>query len=257
MVNYVPAFLFFIDCQGNIMMRCRTILSKPGGLFFAPILAIVFAAIMPGPVQADVQAGINAAKRGNYKMAHAEFLREAKRGNPHAQVLVAELYHKGRGVTQDYRTAADWYQKAAEQNHVVAQYMIGDYYRRGFGVDRSYEQAVEWYRRAAGQNLPLAQYALGIHYRDGLGVDKDQNAATELFEKAARNGLLEAQINLAIRYWRGDVVEQDRILAYAWMRKAAGQGNIGAVQRLKSFENDMSEDEVAEGKRRSLTLTSP
>ncbi len=257
MVNYMLVFPHLIDAQGNSMRRHPTVLSRLTGFLPAALLVTLFVAIATLPVRADVQAGLNAAKRGNYKMAHTEFLREAKRGNPHAQVLLAELYHKGRGVAQDYGTAAEWYRKAADQNHVVAQYMIGDYHRRGLGVDRSYEQAVEWYHRAAAQNLPLAQYALGIHYRDGLGVEKDQAAATEWFERAARNGLLEAQINLAIRYWRGDVVEQNRILAYAWMRKAAGQGNIGAVQRLKDFENDMSEDEVTEGKRLSLGLTSP
>lgn len=220
-------------------------------------LAAAMASLIVAPVfspNADVEAGINAARHGNFKMAHAEFLREAGLGNPHAQVLVGELYHKGRGVEQSYAQAAIWYQRAAEWGHPVAQYMLGGYYRRGLGIDRDPTRAFQWYQRAADQNLALAQYTLAIHYRDGIGVPADQNAASAWFEKAARQGLAEAQINLGLRYWRGNNVPEDKFLTYAWMRKAVGQGDVSAVQTLREFEKSMSEEDVPAGKNLSLTL---
>lgn len=221
------------------------------------VLAAAFIALMAvtiNPTRADVQAGIDAARGGNFNMAHAEFLREAKLGNPHAQALLGELYHKGRGVEQSYAEAARWYHQAAVRGHAVAQYMLGDYYRRGLGVDRDASQSFQWYLRAADQNLALAQYAIAIHYRDGIGVTSDQNAANTWFEKAARQGLTQAQINLGIRYWRGEHVPKNRILAYAWMRKAAGQGDISAVQTLKEYEKSMSDEDVRKGRDLSLTF---
>ncbi len=221
-------------------------------VFAAAIMALVIAPIFSS--NADVEAGITAARHGNFKMAQAEFLREARLGNPHAQVLLGELYHKGRGVEQSYAEAAKWYRQAAVGGHPVAQYMMGDYYRRGLGVDRDLSQAFGWYQQAANQDLALAQYALAIHYRDGIGVPADQENATRWFEKAARQGLAEAQINLGIRFWRGKQVQEDKILAYAWMRKAAGQGEISAVQTLREFEKKLSQEEVQAGKDLSLTL---
>lgn len=221
------------------------------------VLAATLTALTAAPISAsnaDVQAGIDAARSGNFNMAHTEFLREAKLGNPHAQALPGELYHMGRGVEQSYAQAASWYHQAAARGHVAAQYILGDYDRRGLGVERDVSQAFQWYQRAADQNLAPAQYAVAIRYRDGIGVEADQEAATTWLEKAARQGLSPAQINLGIRYRRGNHVPRDKILACAWMRRAAGQGDMSTVQTLKELKNGISEKDVPSARDLSLTL---
>ena len=35
------------------------------------------------------------------------------------------MYSQGKGVAQDYATAASWYRKAAEQGYASAQYNLG------------------------------------------------------------------------------------------------------------------------------------
>ena len=61
----------------------------------------------------------------------------------------------GKGTTQNYEKAFEWYLKAAEQGHAKAQYMLGCCY---FMLD--YTQAVHWWRKAAEQGLAEAQEAL-------------------------------------------------------------------------------------------------
>ena len=44
------------------------------------------------------------------------------------------MYHKGKGVLQDYNIATKWYQLAAEQGNAQAQFYLGVMYHRGAGV---------------------------------------------------------------------------------------------------------------------------
>ena len=66
------------------------------------------------------------------------------------------MYYVGRGVTQDYATAAGWLRKAAEQGLPFAQTLLGFIYANGQGVAQDYAAAVSWYRKAADQGEPNA-----------------------------------------------------------------------------------------------------
>ena len=61
-------------------------------------------------------------------------------------------YENGRGVTQDYDQAFQWYTKAAEQGSPDAQYNLGWMYSRGRGVTRDHKQAVKWFTKSAEQD---------------------------------------------------------------------------------------------------------
>ena len=98
------------------------------------------------------------------------------------------MYHRGRGVSQDYKTAVKWYRLAAKQGHAVAQYNLGVMYRRGRGVPQDYKTAVKWYRLAAKQGNPSAQGNLGANYAFGKGVLKDYVRAYMWGNIATTNG---------------------------------------------------------------------
>jgi tetratricopeptide (TPR) repeat protein len=67
------------------------------------------------PALADLAAGEQALKNGDYATAIKEFLALAKQGNAVAQFNLGLMYDDGYGVRQDYAEALRWYLKAAEQ----------------------------------------------------------------------------------------------------------------------------------------------
>jgi TPR repeat protein len=66
-------------------------------------------------------------------------------------VNLALLYVNGRGVTQDYVTAREWYAKAAAKDHSGAMISLGVFYAKGRGVTQDYAKAREWYEKAAAK----------------------------------------------------------------------------------------------------------
>jgi hypothetical protein len=66
-----------------------------------------------------------------------------------AQYKLAGMFASGRGVAQNHKTAASWYQKAAEQNHVEAAYNLAVLFEYGLGVPKDREKAVHYFRIAS------------------------------------------------------------------------------------------------------------
>jgi hypothetical protein len=64
---------------------------------------------------ADFQKGLTAYKSGDYSTALREWKPLAKQGNVSAQYNLGVMYDQGKGVSQDYKTAAKWFTLAANQ----------------------------------------------------------------------------------------------------------------------------------------------
>tara|TARA_B100000686_G_scaffold79749_1_gene85991 strand:- start:184 stop:468 length:285 start_codon:yes stop_codon:yes gene_type:complete len=67
----------------------------------------------------DVQEGLKALERGDYKTAFQKWQRLAQKGNSIAQFNLGLMYDKGDGVRQSFPKAVKWYRKAAKQENVV------------------------------------------------------------------------------------------------------------------------------------------
>ena len=98
------------------------------------------------------------------------------------------MYDNGRGVPQDYKTAAKWYRLSAERGYATAQCNLGVMYDEGEGVPQDYKTAVKWYTLAAEQGLADAQGNLGVMYAFGTGVLKEYVYAHMWGNLAASNG---------------------------------------------------------------------
>lgn len=70
----------------------------------------------------DFDAGLEAARAGDYATALAEWRPLAEQGNVNAQHNLGVMYDFGRGVPQDVAEAARWYRAAADQGNVQAQF---------------------------------------------------------------------------------------------------------------------------------------
>ena len=144
-------------------------------------------------------------------------------------------YHKGQGVSQDYKQALFWYKKAAEKGNTKAMNSIGFCYDRGLGVSQNYKQALFWYKKAAEKGDIYAMYNLGYYYYQGLGISQDYNQALYWYKKSAEGGCDVAMNNLGGFYLKGEGVSQDYKQALFWFKKAAEKGNSTAIINLALF----------------------
>src|SRR5688572_28488990 len=107
------------------------------------------------------------------------------KGTPAELYQYGNRYAQGKGVTQNYKTAAAYYRASAEEGYAKAQYSLAYLYRTGRGVTRNYDLSAQWFEKAAAQGNASAQYSLGMRYLLGQGTAQDYPKAIEWFEKAA------------------------------------------------------------------------
>jgi TPR repeat protein len=124
-------------------------------------------------VQAGLEEGIAAYRRGDYQAALRELQPLAENGVPEAQLFLGIIYADGQGVAENPSEALKWLRRAAEQGSVDAQRNLGSMYFLGRQVPEDHAEAVKWYRRAAEQGDPQAQFNLGSMYSVGQGVPRD------------------------------------------------------------------------------------
>ncbi|MBT3170684.1 MAG: hypothetical protein HN333_04540 [Rhodospirillaceae bacterium] len=156
----------------------------------------------------------------------------AHRGSAHAQFELGVAYDWGAGVTQNYATAAVWYEKAAAQGVAEAKYNLATLYDEGLGAPKDHAVALAWYREAARGGNAMAENNIGNLYEKGLGVAQNYALAIEWYARAAKRGLAIGQTNLAIMYHLGHGVARDFKEAARWYRSAAGQGEQTAQNSL-------------------------
>ena len=116
---------------------------------------------------ADFQKGLDAYNKKDYATALKEFqpLAEnkgiasyfySKEDIIRAQYKLGEMYKKGEGVPQDYKTAVKWWRLAAEQGTAVAQNNLGVMFGNGLGVPQDYIRAYMWWNIAASSGIKEA-----------------------------------------------------------------------------------------------------
>ena len=158
----------------------------------------------------------------------------AEQNHARACDMLGWLYRDGNhGTRQNYKKAAEWYQRAAELGYSSSQHYLGVMYSLGRGVRKDGNKAVEWIGKAADQGNPAAVRDLGNIYRDGNGVTKDEEKAAEWFRMGADKGFRDCQYALGLLYRDGDGVPKDKEKAAEWFGKAADQGHKEAKMDLE------------------------
>jgi TPR repeat protein len=197
------------------------------------------------PAWAGFEDGKQAAMRGDYAAAYAEWRPLADRGHADAQFLIGLMYREGRAVNQDLVEALVWLRLAAEQDHADARFFLARALREGQGTERDHEEAARWYRLAAEQGHAEAAFTLGLMYRKGEGVAADDAQAARWYRKAADLGHGQARFTLGAITEEGRSVRKDLVQAYAWYTLAGESGiELGAVLRER-VARQMKPDEIA------------
>jgi hypothetical protein len=193
----------------------------------------------PAPVhphpQAQHDAGVKHAKRGQQREAVGYFRKAAEQGLAGAQFDLATSYRRGLGVPQDLHQSFSWLRQAAQQGHRTAQFNLALMYGMGQGTTEDLAQAFFWMRKAAEQGDADAQHKLALSYIHGHGVPKSVELAVPWTLKAAQQGHPEAQFYAGVMHEGGEGLEQDTQRAIAWYRKAAAQKHPKAAERLKAL----------------------
>jgi len=144
----------------------------------------------------ELEDGFKAFANGDYQRAMQIWLPLAEKDNADAQYNIGILYMKGLGVSENKRTAFNWYKRAAKLGNTDAMYNLGIMYNKGKVMIRSPKDAIKWWTKAAELNNPHAQFNLGVQYAYGRIVRKDTDKAIRLWLSAAQQGHADARAAL-------------------------------------------------------------
>ena len=116
----------------------------------------------------DIKKGLNTVKQSSYKMA-IKFYKKIF-NNKYAQahnLNLGFMYANGKGVKQDYATAAKYYQKACDGGNAEGCYNLGLMYAYGKGVKQDYATAAKYYTKAYNGGCVAGCHNLGFMYANG------------------------------------------------------------------------------------------
>ena len=157
----------------------------------------------PGPTPAAIPgaapgaAPAPAPPHDGYSAAVARWRELAGRGDRDAALQLGLLYDTGKGVPQDFATAAQWYRQAADAGSAPAAFNLGALYDSGKYGARNAEAAYHWYSVAAGRGFARAAYLLGMMAEAGDGTAADPTTARKWYRQAAADGVPAARARLA------------------------------------------------------------
>ena len=185
----------------------------------------------------------NCVKR---EMENLENLAEG--GSPYAQYMLAEYYHEGKGIEQNYKQALFWRKKAAEQAYIPAQHRLAYMYYTGKGIEKNDGMALSLWKQAAEQDYTPAQHNLAYMYY----TKEDLERALSWWKKAGEQGYALSQHNLFNMYLNGKGTEQNYERALYWLKEAAEkQGYPPSQHNLALY---YSNQETEEGYKKAISL---
>lgn len=205
----------------------------------------------PDPARAAMMDANRAYSAGDDSKALALYLPLARSGNREAQIRVARIYTRNKGVVPNEHEACNWWEHVTGSNDPTAAVNLGLCFESGKGRAQSHAQAAQWYRKAADGGNAYGMYNLGLAYEYGRGVAQSFDVAADWFRKAlvvklepgdnadaqrhlkrcennigAARGDPQAQYDLAIDLLNGHKPEvKDERRAMSMMREAATRGS--------------------------------
>ncbi len=159
--------------------------------------------------------------------------------------LADSLRHEAKQQSVIART-----RRAAEAGEPWAMFNMGWFHYSGRGVRVNHAEAAQWFSRGAQAGDAKSQTQLGLLHAKGEGVAQDYTAAASWFRAAAEQGQPDAQHNLALLHRSGLGVPVDFAEAFQWWSLAAAAGHATAGGFRDALLNTMTEQQVAEGRRR-------
>lgn len=175
------------------------------------------------------------------------FAVNANNANAASEAEGQDLFQRGH-----YAQAIELWEEAALAGDIGSAYKLGATYIDGVVVKRDLHKSLKYMRQAAEGNDPRGLTELAGFYDYGTIVKTDKNRAAKLYLKAAKQGFAAAMFNVASFLENGEGLAQDKIEAYKYYLLSRDQGFAPfAVKALQDLENELSKEQLAEGKTRA------
>jgi TPR repeat protein len=217
-------------------------------------------------------AGGHAPGRG----ISTESRQKAARGEAEAQFDLGVCYANGQGVAKHEVEAYKWWLLAGAQGdesarkalpsleHQLTRKQVADGQKRAFDFKLP-ETPSPAPQQGTAEGNPLtdlrakaatgdarAQNELGeALYLGKQGASRNPVEAVKWFTHPAELNNPAAQSNLGLCYERGDGVARYEVEAYKWYFLAAAQGDTKGKRNASMLELMLSQEEIADGKRRA------
>jgi uncharacterized protein len=210
--------------------------------------------LVPSAVAADLQKGMEAALRGDYAKALAEWLPLAEQGNFKAQYNIGVYYDKVLTKSEKEKAkfeqfsfiaglsktnGSDIFNKIKERLKIATDpdelIALKQYKNVLTSIKDAKTSAVFWFKKAAEQGYGPAEHNLGNMYYHGKGLKRDYSQAFYWYKKSAENNFTRGKYNLGTMYYKGLGVKQDYSKAYHWLIKASDLGYDKAQNLLASL----------------------
>ena len=187
------------------------------------------------PIQANerldqLRAGISALDRQHYATAIRAWYDLAVAGDPEAQNNIGYLYEEGKGYSQQFDVAMDWYRRAAESGLAEADHNLGMMYVEGRGAAKSWAQGLIHFRKAAQKGLLESRYMIALSYFEGTGQIQNRAQALKGFRETAIEGYADSQYMLSFMLLDGQDTKKNPAQAYVWASLALEQGQQQAEE---------------------------
>ena len=165
------------------------------------------------------------------------WLEKAAPNNKYASIQIANMYLNGYGVPQDVKKAFDVTYKYANKNNEIQMFNLAGYYLHGVGTVKDVYEAISWYKKAYQNNHYEAAYYLGFIYQT-IDEVKNLEEAIKWYEIAVEYNNGRAAYNLAYLYLDGSVVAKDNDKALEYANKALSLGVNEAEQLIEQIEKN-------------------
>lgn len=129
--------------------------------------------------------------------------------------------------------------RAASGNE-KAQMKLATMYLKGKGVNADISKALFYYRLVAERDIPFAQHKLAQLYLDGNHVKPNPAKALNWLLRSARLGFVRAQLDLSLLYESGAGITQDFVKAHKWLSIASSLTEMNLEPRKEELELKMT-----------------
>lgn len=199
------------------------------------VMVVVVLVVMP------LLAGLLYVAMPGEKLAAQRDWVRAILGSAEASHRLGWRYRNGEGEPQNFRTAAEWFERAARKGLPRAQYDAGVLHFYGLGVPADSGVAVSWLEQAAAQGYAPARTLLGVI----AAQSGDTGRAMASWQSAADLGDSWAESLLGSAYLaQRDGSDENLILALYWMETARRDGVEPVVGQLQHVWATVPEDRL-------------
>lgn len=168
----------------------------------------------------------------------------AASGDAKALFEIGSRYAESRGVKEDMKAAAKWYEQSAELGFAPAEYRIGNFYEKGIGVARDIKKAKTYYQLAAEQGNASAMHNLAVLFAMAADGVTDNESAAHWFQEAADLGVKDSQFNLGILAAKGVGMKQNLEESYKWFALVAKTGDKDAAAKRDEIANALRPEQL-------------